>query len=162
MTRLTTTEVECPKCKQNFKILCEASINTWLDPDLIQKVVDDAYNYKCPSCNENIHLITKILINCPKGMFWISNNEDLDTKMKIFREYNIIDENGNIARPNMVDNPPNRDLGPSFQTVLDVVRNFKDEILKDIEDQDEANEKFHRSMEDRLKNNEDKNGKSVD
>ena len=73
-------------------------------------------------------------------MFWISNDEDLATKRKIFLEYEVIDENGYIARPTMTENPPSRNLGPSFQYVLDAVRNFKDDILKDIEEIEDPNE----------------------
>ena len=85
MTRLTSKKVNCPYCGNSFRIMWEASINTWLNPELIQKFLDDKYYYNCPNCEKQIHLVTKILINCPKGMFWISNDEELEVKKKDFK-----------------------------------------------------------------------------
>ena len=101
MTRLTNTEINCPRCEQSFSVVWEASINTWLNPELIQKLLDDKYYYNCPNCKKQIHLVTKILINCPKGMFWISNDEELEIKRKILKDYNVIDEEGKIITPIM-------------------------------------------------------------
>ena len=99
MTRLTSSEVNCSHCGNSFRILWAASINTWLNPELIQKFLGDKYYYSCSSCKKQIHLETKILINCPKGMFWINTNEDLETKKRILKEYNIIDKDGKILHP---------------------------------------------------------------
>ena len=43
MTRLTSTEIDCPHCGNSFRVMWEASINTWLNPELIQKLLDDKY-----------------------------------------------------------------------------------------------------------------------
>jgi len=99
MTSFTSKEINCPHCEKPFRVMWEASINTWLDPELIQKLLDDSYYYNCPNCKNQIHLVTKILINCPKGMFWISNDEELETKKRILKEYNIINEKGKILKP---------------------------------------------------------------
>jgi hypothetical protein len=32
-------------------------------------------------------------------MFWINTNEDLETKKRILKEYNIIDKDGKILHP---------------------------------------------------------------
>jgi len=101
MTSLTSTEISCPHCKNNFRVTWAASINTWLNPELIQNLLDDKYYYACPNCKTQIHLVTKILINCPKGMFWISNDEELEIKKSILKEYNVIDEEGKILTPIM-------------------------------------------------------------
>ena len=106
ITRITSTEIECAHCNHHFKITFEASINTWLDPDLIQKVLDDAYFFICPSCDKEIHLHTKILINCPKDMFWLDTSLDLETKKEILNSYGVLDDAGKILRPVMdVDQP---------------------------------------------------------
>ena len=99
MTRLTSEEVDCPHCGNSFRIMWAASINTWLNSELIQKFLDDKYYYNCPNCGKQIHLVTTILINCPKGMFWISNDEELEVKKKILKEYDVIDEEGKILTP---------------------------------------------------------------
>jgi len=105
MTRLTSQKITCPKCKTTFKIMTEASINTWMDPELIQKVIDDTYYYTCPNCNVNIHFCADILINCPKGMFSISNCDEINKKKEILRKYEIIDENGKILPPRIKGTP---------------------------------------------------------
>ena len=71
MTSLTSAEIDCPYCQNSFRVMWEASINTWLNPELVQKILDDKYYYECPNCTKQIHLVTEILINCPKGMFLI-------------------------------------------------------------------------------------------
>ncbi|MFX0033357.1 MAG: CpXC domain-containing protein [Candidatus Hodarchaeota archaeon] len=125
MTRLTSTELNCPHCKNNFRVTWAASINTWLNPELIQNFLDDKYYYTCPNCKIQIHLVTKILINCPKGMFWISNDEELETKKSILKEYNVIDEEGKILTPIMgIDLPSenhpslNSKLGKEIQKLI--------------------------------------------
>jgi len=103
MTRLTFSVVNCSHCGNSFRA---ASINTWLNSELIQKLLDDKYYYPCSNCKKQIHLETKILINCPKGMFWINTNEDLETKKRILKEYNIMDKDSKILHPVLgVDRP---------------------------------------------------------
>jgi DNA-directed RNA polymerase subunit RPC12/RpoP len=112
MTSFTSSEVNCSHCGNSFRIFWAASINTWLNPELIQKFPDDKYFYTCSNCNKPIHLGTKILINCPKGMFWINTNEDLETKKRILKEFNIIEKDGKILHPIMgVDLPEEDHLG---------------------------------------------------
>lgn len=119
MTRLTSTEIICPYCEKSFQVIWEASINTWLNPELIQKLLDDKYYYKCPNCKKQIHLITKILINCPKGMFWMSNDEKLEIKIRILKEYNVIDEESKILTPVIgIDRPEANH--PSLDPEIDV------------------------------------------
>ena len=135
MTRLTTSEVKCSHCGDSFRILWAASINTWLNPELIQKFLDDDYFYSCSNCETQIHLETKILINCPKGMFWINTNEDLETKKRILKEYNIIDKDGKILHPILgVDAPVEGHSGlvPDFKSEFE---EFKNKVLgkKNIE-----------------------------
>ena len=129
MTRLTSKKLDCPNCGNTFQIMWAASINTWLNPELIQTFLDDKYYYNCPNCEKQIHLVTKILINCPKGMFWISNDENLEVKKKILREYDIIDEEGNISTPIMgVDLPVEDHPGLSSDLGKEIEK-FKDELL---------------------------------
>ncbi len=139
MTRLTSTEINCPHCEKSFQVMWEASINTWLDPKLIQKLLDDTYYYKCPNCKNQIHLITKILINCPKGMFWISNDEELETKKRILKEYNIIDEEGKIITPNIGIDPPDANHPGLISEFGDEIQKLLGEFSK--KDTNQINEK---------------------
>ena len=43
MTRLTNKVIICPHCKSSFRIIWEASINTWVNPELIQKLQFQVY-----------------------------------------------------------------------------------------------------------------------
>ncbi len=129
MTRLTDKEIICPHCKSSFRIIWEASINTWLNPELIQKLLDDKYYYNCPKCNYQIHLVTKILINCPKGMFWISNDEDLEIKKKILKEFAVIDDDNKILTPIMGVDVPVEDHPGLTSDVGKVIEKLKNELL---------------------------------
>ena len=95
-----------------------------MDPDLIQKVIDDAYYYTCPQCNKGIHFCTKIIINCPEGMFWIANDEDLTTKKEILMKYKVIDENGVILSPGFQDSPKvdHSQIASDFQKELESIK----------------------------------------
>lgn len=129
MTRLINKEIICLHCESSFQIIWEASINTWLNPELIQKLLDDKYYYNCPRCNYQIHLVTKILINCPKSMFWISNDEDIEIKKKILKEYEVIDDKGKILTPIMgVDRPV--ESHPSLTSdVGKIIEKLKNDLL---------------------------------
>ncbi len=135
ITHIISKEIICSICQNHFKIIWEASINTWLDPELIKKILDDAYYYECPKCNSEIHLDTKILINCPKGMFWISTAENLDVKQQILRKYEVIDENNEIIRPSFRDLPQGEQTvrgGSNASSFLKKeLEKIKEEILKD-------------------------------
>lgn len=137
MTRLTSKELDCPNCGNSFRIVWAASINTWLNPELIQKFLDDHYYYNCPNCEKQIHLVTKILINCPKGMFWISNDEDLEVKKKILRDYDVIDEAGNISTPIMGVDLPVEDHPGLSSDVGKAIEKFKNELLGNNNQRDE-------------------------
>jgi predicted RNA-binding Zn-ribbon protein involved in translation (DUF1610 family) len=137
MTRLTSKELDCPNCGNSFKIWWAISINTWLNPELIQNFLDNKYYYNCPNCEKQIHLVTKILINCPKGMFWISNDEDLEDKKKILREYDVIDEEGNISTPIMGVDLPVEDHPGLSSNIGKEVKKFKNKLLENNNQRDE-------------------------
>ncbi len=129
MTHLTSTEIICPHCKYSFRVIWEASINTWLNPELIQKFLDDKYYYECPNCMKQIHLVTKILINCPKGMLWISNDEKIETKKKILKDYDVINEKGEILAPIMGIDLPVEDHPGLNSNLAKEIKKFKNELL---------------------------------
>ncbi|MFX1571824.1 MAG: CpXC domain-containing protein [Promethearchaeota archaeon] len=141
MTRIDSREIDCPHCGNHFRIMWEASINTWLDPDLIQKLLNDQYYYTCPNCEKQTHLVTKILINCPKGMFWISNGEELEVNKRILEEYNVIDKEGNILKPIMGVNLPAEDHPGLISYFGKEIEKFKNELLGDNRNNIDKNEK---------------------
>nr|MDO8082162.1 CpXC domain-containing protein [Candidatus Freyarchaeota archaeon] len=99
MTRLSTAALECP-CGNRLNVVYEASINIWLSGYLIRDLLDgELYNFRCKYCGKVIHLVTKVLINAPSGMFWISTGEEPETLRKIFKERGVIDDKGEVADP---------------------------------------------------------------
>ncbi|MFX1566862.1 MAG: CpXC domain-containing protein [Promethearchaeota archaeon] len=142
MTRLTSEEIICPHCEKSFRIIWEASINTWLNPELFKKILDDEYYYECSSCHYQIHLVTKILINCPKGMFWLSNDEDIEIKKKILKEYDVIDEEDKILTPIMgVDVPVEDHPGLASDVGKEIDKIINQFLDNDYNHSDKVNKK---------------------
>lgn len=135
MTRLINQKITCPSCSHSFSVLLEASINTWLDPERIQKLLDDSYRYSCPSCNTTIKLVTDILINCPKKMFFISTGLDTASIKKILLENNIITESGIIVQPGFSTSPLPTHQIHSDEGIFKEVKNFRDKLLSENEEE---------------------------
>lgn len=97
MSRLTFAIINCPECGTSFDVRYNASINTWINPELITKLLNnELYYFDCPKCKKNIHLHAQILINSPKGMFWIDSGSDQNSLISIFREHEIIDDDNSV------------------------------------------------------------------
>jgi hypothetical protein len=102
MTRLTFAIINCPECDTSFDVRYNASINTWINPELITKFLNnELYYFECPNCKKNVHLHTQILINSPKGMFWIDSDSDRDSLISIFREHEIIADDNSVITPGL-------------------------------------------------------------
>ena len=96
MTQYQIGFIKCPNCNEIFTVSYPASINTWLNPELIEIILNEEHNYTCSSCNTPVFFDYKILINCSSGMFYIRTGDDLETKKKLLLEHELIDENGII------------------------------------------------------------------
>ena len=94
MTRLTKHSITCPKCHNSFSIVSEVSITTWMNPELVDKFLDDKYYYSCPQCQQSIHFVQKMIINGPKGMFSMENNASYELKKAKLIEYGVLDAEG--------------------------------------------------------------------
>ena len=94
MTRLTQYSISCPKCQNSFSIVCEASINTWMNPELVDKFLNDEYYYPCPQCQQSIHLVLNLIISAPKGMFTLENSAPYELKKSKLIEYGVLDKEG--------------------------------------------------------------------
>ena len=99
MTRLIRRNINCPKCGSKFSITDEVSINTMMDPELVEKFLKDNFYCNCPDCNFHIHIIKEMLISCRKGMFTMSNNAPYEVKKAKLQEFGVLDENGKIKSP---------------------------------------------------------------
>lgn len=101
MTRLSSLVIECD-CGNKFKAVYYASINTFIDPDfdpnLIKKLINGTlHNFKCDSCGKIHHISMKVLINCPKAMFWVSSTDTPENLKKILTHYGVLDKEGNVV-----------------------------------------------------------------
>ncbi|NHJ40167.1 MAG: hypothetical protein FK731_09060 [Asgard group archaeon] len=97
MSRLTFAIINCPKCDTSFDVWYNASINTLMNPELIAKLLNgELFCFECPTCKNKALLQTKILINNPKGMFWLDLELDHNSIINILRENEIIDDNNNV------------------------------------------------------------------
>ena len=83
-------------CGKNFIISWPSSVNIWLNPEIIERIVEDDYNFECPYCKEKEFVSGKILISCPKGMFTLDLGDDYETKMEKLLEFGVIDETRKI------------------------------------------------------------------
>ena len=97
MTRLIRRNIKCPKCGNFFSIIDEISINTMMDPELVDKFLNDEFYCSCPACHFQIHLVKKILISCKKGMFTMSNNAPYEVKKLKLQEFGVLDDQGKIV-----------------------------------------------------------------
>lgn len=99
MTQLSQKIIKCPKCGTENKIIYYASVNTGLDIDgqLIEKLINGTLNtIKCKKCGVHIRLSMDVLINCPKGMFYLNPADDLEYKKQQLKEYGVLSEKGVI------------------------------------------------------------------
>ena len=134
MTSFRSTEVKCSNCENEFEISFEASINTWIDPTLIGKILREEYIYQCDNCKTKVHLKADILINCPNGMFYINTASSLEENIKKLLDYEVITSDGEILKPNREDNPPQGNhepsIAPTIQMIEKVIEKFKNDILE--------------------------------
>jgi len=96
LTRLIQHSITCPKYHNSFSIVSEASINTWMDPELVDKFLNDKYYYSCPQCQQSIHFVQKMIISAPNGMFSMKNNASYELKKAKLIEYGVFDAEGKV------------------------------------------------------------------
>jgi len=99
LTQLSQKIISCPNCGAKNRVLYYASINTFLDIDgnLISKLLDGSINTSiCKNCGKQIRLVVDILINSPKGMFYLNPKDNLEYKKKKLESYGVLSEKGVI------------------------------------------------------------------
>jgi hypothetical protein len=86
----------CPKCHNRWNETFHPSTCTWLNPELVKKIYDSPSQVQCPHCGFKMRVETKILINCPKGMFMLDVGQNLGNIRHILRQYGIVNEKGDV------------------------------------------------------------------
>jgi len=100
MTSLSRFVLNCPKCDTEFSVIYFLSLNTWMDPSSAKDFLDGkGYYFKCPSCDQNIRLVTEVLVNTLRGMFNISTNASREEKLLLYKQYGLLDENNEFKNP---------------------------------------------------------------
>jgi len=100
MTQLSLKIIRCPNCGIENRIVYYASINTLMDLDGSQtaKLLNGTLNTsKCENCGVRIRLSLDVLINCPKGMFYLNPTDDLEYKKEQLKTYGVLSEEEKIV-----------------------------------------------------------------
>lgn len=125
MTSLTKYSISCPHCQNSFSIVCEASINTWMNPELVDKFLNDEYYYSCPRCQQSVHLVHTMIISGPKGMFSMENNASYELKKAKLIEYGVLDKEG-------------KDLSMDY-----IIQRLKKEKVEHLHGEDQKSNRAH-------------------
>ena len=99
MTQLSQKIIKCPKCGTENRIIYYASVNTGLDIDgnLTEKLIDGTLNTStCKNCGVSLRISMDVLINCPKGMFYLNPADDIEYKKQQLKKYGVLSEKGVI------------------------------------------------------------------
>ena len=67
-----------------------------MNPEIVEKILNDEFFYECPNCGELVHLDADILINCRKGIFSINTGQSRQKKWDIFLKNGVINEKGEV------------------------------------------------------------------
>lgn len=100
MTQLSQKIINCPNCGAKNRILYYASINTFLDIDgnLISRLLNGTINTSiCKNCGKKIRFAVDILINSPKGMFYLNPKDNIEYKKNKLEEYEVLSKKGTIV-----------------------------------------------------------------
>ena len=138
MTTMRHVEVTCTHCEKTFTITWTPSVNTWLDPEIIEQIVEDDYYFICPHCKERHFLSAKMLISCAKGMFILDLGEEYETKIDKLHEYGVIDVNRKVIRIAPKGEPQKKhdpEIADMVKKIEEITKDFRDKILakKDVE-----------------------------
>ena len=137
MTTMRDVDILCPQCKKVFTISWTPSVNTMLDSDIIERIVEDDYYFVCDYCKERHFLSAKMLISCPKGMFILDLGEDYETKMDKLHEYSVIDINRKVIRTTPKRESQKKhepEIADMVEKIEEITKDFRDKILEKEEE----------------------------
>ncbi len=71
-----------------------------MDPTLAKDFFEGkGYIFTCPSCNQNIRLVTTIIINTLRGMFSISTDSSEEERKNLYDHYGLLTDTGEFGNP---------------------------------------------------------------
>ncbi len=73
------------------------SICTWLNPDIIKDFYNAGCQVVCPECNRSIPVYNRVLINCPRGMFFLNTANNLYDLRYTLYDWGIVDFEGTVV-----------------------------------------------------------------
>lgn len=133
MTRIIEIDVPCSNCKKINHIMTEASITTWLYPELIKKILKNGYYFICGHCKAKTFLIQDILVNTRRGMFYLNTGLSMEEKKQLLKKYGVINEQGEILdQPTEVD-PANIQHDPEIADQVKEIKKAIDSFKKSLE-----------------------------
>ncbi|MFW9779369.1 MAG: CpXC domain-containing protein [Candidatus Heimdallarchaeota archaeon] len=99
MTSYSVIHFDC-SCGNPVEAFLPQSICTWLDPGLVEQLLDGSlFSVVCKSCKKVIKISTVVLMNTPRGMWYLRTDHDIDEiKTFLFRS-DVSDEEGNVYSP---------------------------------------------------------------
>ncbi|MHA2141772.1 MAG: hypothetical protein ACXADF_08705 [Candidatus Thorarchaeota archaeon] len=97
MTSFSTVLAECPQCSHQWNAPIFRSLCTWLNPKLVKDLYENGSHIECPDCGMSIQVHQNILVNCPKGMFYLDTSEDIfDMRCKLY-EWGVVNLDGEVV-----------------------------------------------------------------
>ncbi|MBN2152745.1 MAG: hypothetical protein JW839_14935 [Candidatus Lokiarchaeota archaeon] len=97
MTSLRPIELTCPECATSFSACIYASIDTWMDPNLIERILREELGVMCPGCGGVLHVDYELLLSCRRGTIRISTSDPVEVNRKKLLEKGVIDGDGNVV-----------------------------------------------------------------
>jgi hypothetical protein len=96
MTSYSFIKIDCP-CGKSINASYPISICTWLNPNLIEEFLEGTlFSAKCKSCDQVIKIKTSVLMNTPRGMWYISTNKDSNTIKTFFILTDVMNGDGRV------------------------------------------------------------------
>ncbi|TFF91286.1 hypothetical protein EU545_04685 [Candidatus Thorarchaeota archaeon] len=101
MTTIERVTITCPACNHTWTEIIHPSICTWLNPELITEIYEEGVAVQCPECGTPISVAGKILINGPRGMFFLDIGQSVDGIRAVLVNNGVVDTDGNpiTSRP---------------------------------------------------------------
>ncbi|TFG07139.1 hypothetical protein EU538_09170 [Candidatus Thorarchaeota archaeon] len=112
MTTIEEVTITCPSCDHTWKQIIHPSICSWLNPELITDLYENGLAVQCPECELPIRVAGKILINGPKGMFFLDIGQSVERIRAMLVNHEVVDTEGNTItdRPSRNHEPVDESL----------------------------------------------------
>ncbi len=99
MTSYSFTKIDCP-CGKSINASYPMSICTWLNPYLVEEFLEGTlFSAKCKSCDQVFQINTSVLMNTPRGMWYIPTNKDLNAMKTFLIQTDVMNGEGKVYSP---------------------------------------------------------------